>query len=223
MNTTAFTQRARTDEQKEQRRASILDAAEAHFVDVGFEKFSMAVVGKLVGVSKGTLYLYFSSREEILLALCVAKLHLWSTRFIETSSMWISDKAFAEHFYETTTADNALVRLMSRLDSVIEHNVSLDVFIDAKRDMYELLAEIGRTLAQVRKLSDAQSFDAVRSLGSLLLGSVQGDLGPRFKDSELPEDVQLIMNAFSSHEIFITNGCRILAGIRSEQRSSEEQ
>lgn len=222
MNASAFTQRARTDEQKQLRRDSILESAEAHFVDVGFEKFSMAVVGKLVGVSKGTLYLYFSSREEILLALCVAKLHVWSTTFIQTAPLWHSDEAFAEHFYQTTTADNALVRLMSRLDSVIEHNVSIEVFVDAKRDMYELLADIGRTLAQVRNLTEAQSFDAVRSLGALLLGTVQGDMGPRFKESELPEDVQLLMNAFSSHQMFITNGCRILAGIRSEQRGSEE-
>ena len=109
MNASAFNQRARTDEQKQHRRDSILEAAQAHFVEVGFEKFSMAVVGKRVGVSKGTLYLYFSSQEEILLALCVAKLHAWSVKLIQTSPLWASDTAFVENFYQTTALDNALV------------------------------------------------------------------------------------------------------------------
>jgi AcrR family transcriptional regulator len=223
MNASAFNQRARTEEQKQHRRDSILDAAQGHFVEVGFEKFSMAVVSKLVGVSKGTPYLYVSSREEILLALCLAKLHGWSTKFIQTSPLWISDTAFVEHFYQTTASDNALVRLMSRLDSVIEHNVSLEVYVDAKRDISELLSNVAQSLAQRRELTVLQSFDAVRSLGALFLGTVQGDLGPRFRASELPEDVQRLMSEFSSHQIFVTNGCRIITGIRSEQKSSQKK
>ena len=57
--------RARTDEQKLLRRQSILDAAEKLFREGGFESFSMAKLAKLTGVVKGTLYLYFETREEV--------------------------------------------------------------------------------------------------------------------------------------------------------------
>ena len=57
--------RARTDEQKLLRRQSILDAAEKLFREGGFESFSMTKLAKLTGVVKGTLYLYFETREEV--------------------------------------------------------------------------------------------------------------------------------------------------------------
>ena len=61
--------RARTQDQKHFRRQQILDAAKMHFEDVGYESFSMANLAKLAGVAKGTLYLYFATREEVFLAL----------------------------------------------------------------------------------------------------------------------------------------------------------
>ena len=63
--------RARTDEQKSLRRQSILDAAESLFREGGFEAFSMAKLAKLTGVVKGTLYLYFETREEVFLVLYI--------------------------------------------------------------------------------------------------------------------------------------------------------
>jgi len=57
--------RARTQDQKHFRRQQILDAAEQHFAEVGYEGFSMANLAKLAGVVKGTLYLYFKTREEV--------------------------------------------------------------------------------------------------------------------------------------------------------------
>ena len=44
--------RARTDQQKYFRRQQILDAAEAHFREVGYDAFSMANLAKLAGVVK---------------------------------------------------------------------------------------------------------------------------------------------------------------------------
>jgi len=216
LNTVNFKQRARTDAQKQHRRSAILISAEAHFIDAGFEKFSMAVVAKLVGVSKGTLYLYFETREEVLLALCIDKLGAWSARLTATSGEWKSDQLFLECFYKTLVADEGLIMLMSRLDSVIEHNVSLNKLIEAKRVMATLLVSVSKTIATLLKLTDTRASEALNALTSLVMGAIQVDLGPRYSDLDLPEDVQQLINAFSSHDIFVTNGCRILAGIRRD-------
>ena len=58
-------QRARSLEQKAVRRLAVLEAAEAYFHDVGYQAFSMAQLAKNTGVAKGTLYLYFKTREEL--------------------------------------------------------------------------------------------------------------------------------------------------------------
>lgn len=62
----------RTDEQnaqiREQRRAELLDAALRVFSDKGFHGANVADVAKAAGVSQGTVYHYFESKEALFLA-----------------------------------------------------------------------------------------------------------------------------------------------------------
>ena len=53
----------------EQRRAEILDAALQLFSSKGFHDTTMEEVANSAGVAKGTIYLYFQSKEHLLLAL----------------------------------------------------------------------------------------------------------------------------------------------------------
>jgi AcrR family transcriptional regulator len=53
----------------EQRRREILEAALAAFTSTGFNDTTMETVAQAAGVAKGTVYLYFESKEHLLLAL----------------------------------------------------------------------------------------------------------------------------------------------------------
>jgi AcrR family transcriptional regulator len=53
----------------EQRRAEILEAALGLFSSKGFHETTMEEVAQAAGVAKGTVYLYFQSKEHLLLAL----------------------------------------------------------------------------------------------------------------------------------------------------------
>jgi AcrR family transcriptional regulator len=209
--------RARTDGQKAFRRQAILAAAGEHFEDVGFEAFSMAKLARLAGVAKGTLYLYFQSREAVLLALHLERLEAWVHALIEACGRQPTDEGFARALYATARADRALLPLMSRLDSVIEHNVSLTTLIDAKRAMARQIAALTEYLTQRLDLTPVQAFDAIRSLASLLLGAAQVDLGPELDEYDVPEDVRRLTQAFASEPLFVSNACRILRGIRAGQ------
>jgi AcrR family transcriptional regulator len=50
---------------RDSRRDAILDAATEVFMDVGFAAASMSMIAARVGGSKGTLYNYFKSKEEL--------------------------------------------------------------------------------------------------------------------------------------------------------------
>jgi len=54
------------------RRAAILDSAEEIFLEDGYQAASMSAIAAKVGGSKGTLYNYFPSKEELFLA-CVSR------------------------------------------------------------------------------------------------------------------------------------------------------
>ena len=61
--------RARSEEAKDQRRESLLQAALDEFFERGFAAARMADIAKRAGVSKGALYLYFDSKEAMFKAL----------------------------------------------------------------------------------------------------------------------------------------------------------
>ena len=91
--------RARSLEDKSFRRQQILDAAAALFQEVGYEGFSVALLASKAGVVKGTLYLYFKTREEVFLALYDQSLNRMSEAFIAQLAPGMSDRAFCELLY----------------------------------------------------------------------------------------------------------------------------
>jgi len=69
--------KARNAEDKAERRADLLKAAAAVFDTVPYAKITMAEVAQRAGLSKGTVYLYFETKEELFLALLEDLLFAW--------------------------------------------------------------------------------------------------------------------------------------------------
>ena len=61
--------RAISEAAKDQRRDLILDAALEEFFESGFRAARMDDIARRAGISKGTVYLYFNSKEEVFTAL----------------------------------------------------------------------------------------------------------------------------------------------------------
>lgn len=76
----------RKEREKQQRRLEIISAAENVFFSQGYENSTMEDVAKRVELSKGTLYLYFTSKDELLLAIVQKSISKLQNLFIEHSS-----------------------------------------------------------------------------------------------------------------------------------------
>lgn len=74
--------RVRTDE----KRRAILEAAEALFREVGYERASMAAIAAQVGGSKTTLYGYFKSKEELFAAVMTEAVEEQAERMMDLLS-----------------------------------------------------------------------------------------------------------------------------------------
>jgi len=55
---------------KEEAKSRILDAANKVFAEKGYHEATMDDIAKRLGVSKGAIYLYFSSKEDLFEAMC---------------------------------------------------------------------------------------------------------------------------------------------------------
>lgn len=213
---TTLQRRARTKEQKDFRRLQILEAAESHFQDVGYENFSMASLARLAGVVKGTLYLYFKTREEVFLTLHSRSLVRWSHIFISHLSADMTDHAYANTLYKTAMDDGSFVPLLIRLEHVIEHNVGVESLIESKRIFIERVDCIAEQTESILNLTRGQASELVKTMGILLVGSSMTDQGPSLEGEDIPPDVQKLIDSFSSETIFTKNAVRIITGIRAE-------
>ena len=216
----AINQRARSAEQKALRRHAVLDAAETYFLEVGFEAFSMAQLAKKTGLVKGTLYLYFKTREELFLTLYEQSLIRWSQVFIRYLSGAMTTKAYAQTLYTTALADGAFLPLLIRLEHVIEHNVAIASLIKSKRVFIRQVEAVAAPTATSLKLSAAQAREVVKTMGVLLIGATRADQGPALDNEALPEDIQDLIASFSSGPLFVKNAVRIIDGIRTEAVSN---
>ena len=219
----AINQRARSAQQKAQRRRVVLDAAQAYFLEVGYEAFSMTQLAKKTGLVKGTLYLYFKTREELFLTLYEQSLIRWGQVFIARLADAMTSKAYAQSLYKTAVADGTFLPLLIRLEHVIEHNVSIPRLINSKRVFVLQVGIVARSTASALNLSQAQATEVVKTMGVLLIGATRSDQGPSLNQEELPDDVQALIASFSSETLFVKNAVRIIEGIRAEGITDAER
>jgi AcrR family transcriptional regulator len=92
-----------------ERRAAILDCAEDVFLEEGFQAASMSAIAAKLGGSKGTLYNYFESKDELFIA-CVARhceeLHAYmSTLLDEGGALEDTLTKMGRRYVEFTSSD----------------------------------------------------------------------------------------------------------------------
>ncbi len=143
----AVKQRAIADGDKEERRNALLDAAEALFLEHPDRMASVAEVAQAAGLAKGTVYLYFPSKEEMLLAL-----HERHTGDFFAALMKCLDRrrtGFDEIW--ATTRDNLVRRpgylsLSSRCFGLMDRDIPTEAAIAFKIRVGQALAQAGAGL-----------------------------------------------------------------------------
>lgn len=209
-------QRARGDAEKSSRREAILAAAAAQLRDEGFEAFSMNVLAQKAGIAKGTLYLYFETREEVLLSLHADYLAAWCKAVTAATRKGMSDATFVRRLLETSQAEPLFLDLASRLGSVLEHNVSVERLVASKRQMREVLMPLASHFERCLALPAGAGARVLTAMTALLLGSWQIDAGPSLEGEDVPEDVREMMGMFACGELFTGAALAVLAGVRAQ-------
>ena len=87
----------RKERERELKRASMLEAAEALILEKGLEHLNMDEVADRAEVSKGSLYLYFNNKTDLVLGIC----HKASTMMNDlTTKVLTEDKSGLEMVYQ---------------------------------------------------------------------------------------------------------------------------
>jgi AcrR family transcriptional regulator len=105
---------------KSEIRDKIIQAAIQSFSQTGFDRTKVDDIAKRLGVSKGTIYLYFDSKEELFLAICEYYLRVMKERhdslvFSKTEDFRLDAERFYEEFQRLEQGNDRVI-----LEMVVE-------------------------------------------------------------------------------------------------------
>jgi len=165
MLVTMTRQRARSDEDKQARRAAILDAARDVFDATEFDAFTMDAVAAELGLVKGTLYRYFPTREGLLLAVIDDEFRRWFDAVdAELDPSRGGTDAVVDVLVRAILDRPRFMRLLSLLPTVMERNVPYDTAVAFKT---MIVARTGSTADLVGRRLGVPADRAVRLLKQL--------------------------------------------------------
>ncbi|WP_316675292.1 TetR family transcriptional regulator [uncultured Tolumonas sp.] len=127
--------RARTEEQRQQRRTHILGITKEMLQDRRLADLSFNEIAKRVGLAKSNIMRYFDSRESILLTLLLAEYDDWVKEVeyaLENRNNTPPVELLSEVLSSTIMARSLMCELLSAAPMVLEHNVSTEEIIKFK-------------------------------------------------------------------------------------------
>ncbi|BCB75247.1 TetR/AcrR family transcriptional regulator [Phytohabitans flavus] len=167
--------RARSEEQRAERRRDILETAAAMLDELPVAQVSLNELSRRVRLAKSNVLRYFESREAVLLELLDTKTREWLAQLGGELDNGIDPAATARERADrlaavlsaSFAARPVLCDLMSNQAAVLEHNVSTRVAADYKRAAIENVRALARqALTHVPEFGeqDAERFAAATLL-----------------------------------------------------------
>lgn len=138
--------RARDPAQKLARRVQILNAAVDCYLENPGQLPSAADVAHRSGVAKGTVYLYFKTKEEMFLAVFSDRLEQLLAGFESLTPERPLAEQIPQRLMSFFESEPVFLPLASKLHAILEQNLSADSLYKFKRQLCQLLATSGRNL-----------------------------------------------------------------------------
>jgi TetR/AcrR family transcriptional regulator len=146
-----FKNRAISAEAKLERRGQILDAAEELVKRHGHSAISVAEVAKRAGVAKGTVYLYFETKEEVYLGLhqrwIDRKLDAF-TDLLQNNRRKIDGSTIGAAMAEVMLSEPHGLVTASTCHSLMETHIALDAAFEFKLKLAQRLGVLGHAIEQ---------------------------------------------------------------------------
>jgi TetR/AcrR family transcriptional regulator len=172
----------RREREKEQRRNTIIDAAEKVFFTKSLESSTMDDVAAQAELSKGTLYLYFKSKEDLYLAIHLRGNRILTKMFKEAVQNFKSGlekvraigRAYFKYYRKYPDYFNAMIYYESRpIDYNDENSIAMECQIEGKTTMQILIDAIKHGINDGSIRSDIDPLKTAITLWGQSTGIIQ--------------------------------------------------
>lgn len=170
-----MTQRAYDSISKDQRRQVILAAASSLFEKTNGTLPSVAQIAEAADLGKGTIYIYYRTKEEIFAALLLERwlpvLHILEEEF-SRSELTLTQRieSFITRFVEHVRSFPALLRLDALSKEVLERKMSRMALLAHKDAALNYLDRAGKTLEHALALQPGRGFELLTRTHAMTRG-----------------------------------------------------
>lgn len=170
--------RARSKENKELKKQEIKDKAIILFLENPKELPSVSQIAKACSMSKGALYTYFKTKEEIYLDILTDEYYTWFKYCKETVAQENDFKLLLDKTFEPIFENRLLLELASKMTQVIEVNSSLERTVEFKLFIGESIEALSLNLSKKFNISkDIFLRNFIESF-TVIIGAYQTSLIP---------------------------------------------
>lgn len=157
--------RAITEQQKNERRRKVLASARRLFEQEDFQSITIAQIARKSGIAKGSVFLYFKTKEELFLCLTLEELEKWNDEFDRRLKEIVYVKTAKSSdlvdLVDSTLMNNSiLIRLLAMVNVILEQNIGFKQANQFKRALLEHALHTGHLLD--RSVSFFRTGDGVR-------------------------------------------------------------
>jgi AcrR family transcriptional regulator len=172
--------RAVNEEQRIERRQTLLDIAWTLFKENNFDQINVIDITKQANLAKGTFYLYFKSKEELYLAVTREQFLIWFTRLENDFAQLAANNAkndtarITKLICQSLKDQPGLVRLLGILHVILERNLNKQTAREFKYFLLEKIQSIGLKLETcLPLLNPGQGAQVAMSVYTIILGLEQ--------------------------------------------------
>lgn len=153
----AIKRRAVNDDQKEQRKQAIIDAAWELFQQNDYDAVNVKDVAHAINLAKGTVYVYFKTKEALFLAVQMQQFDAWFDT-VDAALPNVHDiDSLVALFTSTLEERPHLTRLFAILHTTLERNIDYDDALSFKQTLYQRIAHTGQLMEQFIDVLPANS------------------------------------------------------------------
>jgi AcrR family transcriptional regulator len=216
--------RAITEEQKKERREMILQSALNLFHEFPYQSLTMTQIAAEAGIAKGTLFLYFETKEELFLALswreyekCFTKIVLELRKYYESSAI-CSLETFLDILRDTYVNSQDFLRLIAIGSVILEQNVGFESALNFKLMLAKQNEYIGMLLEKIFPfLRQGEGKMLLLQIHAITIG-IQHLAEPTSVIKQVINDERLGMFRINFNEFFLTTIRVFLMGLEARGR-----
>ena len=196
-------QRARTETAKSEREDSILVAAEILLRQSGYDSMTMQAVATAAGLAKGTLYLYFTSRESLVLAVHGRLFDRWIDRISAHQPELAGFDRFCHDFARHYADDPLFLQLTGFANALLEPQLDREAYIKSKRGMARRVKRLAGLVCQQFFITPVAAQKLIWAFLTIAGGAAQMAACRSVTEADLPDDVVAFMRLANFETVFL--------------------